>query len=425
MASLNTKLASAPNTTQNYVLKATSSTTIGNSLIYDNGTNVGINTTSPYAIAGTNMTMENATDVAFTLGVGGTRTGQFYASASEVRLGAVANVYLRFYTNDTERMRITNSGDVGINSSNTYGWRTRIVASSTTGSSNGMQIIAGTNSSDGAFSVRNYADNANYLYVRGDGNVGIGTSSPVSTLHVVGESRVYTGSNLSYWGVDNVNTYAYLGTNSAGFALSLQTGGTERMRITTGGLVLIGMTSPNAGFQLQVNQAAYFKQCLGFGTSTDDRYIGQGNQISGAFQSYDLTIANYASSGRVTITNSSTGVYLPNGSTSWATFSDEKLKNINGTIQNAVDKLSTIRAVNYSWKSDSTNKENLGLIAQDVEKVFPQVIDKSKSFENNDDETEYLSVRYTELIPVLVKAIQEQNQLINELKADIEILKSK
>ena len=82
----------------------------------------------------------------------------------------------------------------------------------------------------------------------------------------------------------------------------------------------------------------------------------------------------------------------------------------------------TLRAVNFSWKSDETKKENLGLIAQDVEKVFPQVIDKTKLPSNQDevviDETEYLGVRYTDLIPVLVKAIQE-------LSAEITIISNK
>ena len=76
----------------------------------------------------------------------------------------------------------------------------------------------------------------------------------------------------------------------------------------------------------------------------------------------------------------------------------------------------TLRAVNFSWKSDSTNKENFGLIAQDVEKVLPQVIDKSTLGKNNSNNTEYLGVRYQELVPVLVKAIQEQQSQIEELK---------
>jgi hypothetical protein len=103
------------------------------------------------------------------------------------------------------------------------------------------------------------------------------------------------------------------------------------------------------------------------------------------------------------------GVVLTNGATSWGGASDLRLKNINSEITNATSKLNTLRAVNFSWKSDETQKENLGLIAQDVVKVFPEVVNYNPSID------EY-SLRYTELIPVLVKAIQEQTCTICSLK---------
>jgi septal ring factor EnvC (AmiA/AmiB activator) len=121
--------------------------------------------------------------------------------------------------------------------------------------------------------------------------------------------------------------------------------------------------------------------------------------------------------------NFNNGVYLSQSATSWTSNSDERLKNINGTIENAVDKLMTLRAVNYSWKNDENQKENLGLIAQDVEKVFPQVIDSNTlpNLDQNEDadKTEYLGVRYQELVPVLIKAIQELKTEIDSLKNQI------
>jgi hypothetical protein len=118
--------------------------------------------------------------------------------------------------------------------------------------------------------------------------------------------------------------------------------------------------------------------------------------------------------------NQANGVYLSVGATSFTGNSDERLKNITGNIENAIDNLLTLRTVKHTWKSDNTNKQHLALIAQDVEKVFPEVIDSlklpSKVGEEQTDETEYLGVRYTELIPVLVKAIQE-------LKAENDTLK--
>ena len=103
--------------TTNYHAKWTGTSTIGNSLIWDNGTNVGIGTTSPFAIAGLNLSLDNAASSAIQLGVSGVRNAQFYADGAEVRLYAVTNVPIKFGTNDTERMRITSSGNVGIGTS--------------------------------------------------------------------------------------------------------------------------------------------------------------------------------------------------------------------------------------------------------------------------------------------------------------------
>jgi hypothetical protein len=154
-----------------------------------------------------------------------------------------------------------------------------------------------------------------------------------------------------------------------------------------------------------------------------------GLQVGGAAKGYFYTtgthiyIQNEVNGGNIYVTANSGGVVLNSGATSWTSASDERLKNIIGNIDNALNSIMTLRTIKHTWKSDKTNKEHLALIAQDVEKVFPQVIDKnllsSKPNEQQTDETEYLGVRYTELIPVLVAAIQEQQKQIEELKAKI------
>lgn len=102
--------------TNNYVSKfTTTGSTIGNSQIFDNGTNVGINTINPFAIADTNLSVNGSGSSAIQLGIGDTRIGQFFASSSEVRFGSITNVPLRFYTNDAEAMRIFSDSNVGIN----------------------------------------------------------------------------------------------------------------------------------------------------------------------------------------------------------------------------------------------------------------------------------------------------------------------
>jgi hypothetical protein len=199
---------------------------------------------------------------------------------------------------------------------------------------------------------------------------------------------------------------------------------TERMRITSGGDVLVGSTgSPYVGANrgnIFLNGAS--QSLYGFGIAGAAR----GYMYHGGTQLY---FENSASGGNLYMVAGSAGVVLNNGATSWTGNSDERLKDINSNIENALDKLITLRAVNFSWKSDKEKKENLGLIAQDVEKVFPQVVDKYtlpvKLDDENPDETEYLGVRYTEMIPVLVKAIQELKAENDALKTRIETLENK
>jgi hypothetical protein len=266
------------------------------------------------------------------------------------------------------------------------------------------------------------------MTILGNGNVGIGTSSPANILTVQANDTFNQDNSgqLVLRGASNTSKRLGVGfdtTNNYGYVQAIEAGVSTRPFVLQpfGGNVLIGTTSNPSNYRFLVNTTAYIKSFLAFGTSTDNMFVGQGDQISGAFAAGDLTLANFATSGRVVITNVATGVFLANGATSWSTYSDERLKNINGNIENAIEKLSNIRAVKYSWKKDETNKENLGLIAQDIDKVLPQVIEKSKAFDENDD-TEYLSVRYTELIPVLVKAIQEQQAQIEAQQQQINSL---
>jgi len=112
------------------------------------------------------------------------------------------------------------------------------------------------------------------------------------------------------------------------------------------------------------------------------------------------------------------GPYVSAGGTSWTNSSDERLKNITGLIANGLESVNTLRAARYTWKDDSTNKPKVGLIAQDVQKVLPEVIETFTKY-NSEDTTEYLGVTYTEVIPLLVAAIQELSAKVTALEAKV------
>jgi hypothetical protein len=197
------------------------------------------------------------------------------------------------------------------------------------------------------------------------------------------------------------------------------------MRITSDGNLLLGTTDNGSGAKLvffsttaaQQLKAAGTAPAITFSNTITSPTIGgslgactsAGQFLSGTAAG-DLILINQFTGNKLYITNYSGGVYLTQGATSWTANSDIRLKNINSHIENAVEKLSTLQTINFSYKDDKFKKQNLGLIAQEVEKIFPELIDK-----NGDG---MLGVRYTELVPVLIKAVQE-------LKAEIETLKNK
>jgi hypothetical protein len=84
----------------------------------------------------------------------------------------------------------------------------------------------------------------------------------------------------------------------------------------------------------------------------------------------------------------------------------------------------SLRAVKYSWKSDNAKVPHVGLIAQDVQKVLPEVVNSAR-LPQSSDETEYLGVAYTEVIPLLVAAIQELSAKNDALEARLAALEAK
>jgi hypothetical protein len=111
------------------------------------------------------------------------------------------------------------------------------------------------------------------------------------------------------------------------------------------------------------------------------------------------------------------GPYVANGGTSWTNSSDERLKNITGEIQNGLTKVCSLRAAEYTWKSDEEAKPQVGLIAQDVLAVLPQAVDvPAEGATERDGSPAMMGVQYTNVIPLLVAAIKE-------LKAEIDTLK--
>ena len=134
-----------------------------------------------------------------------------------------------------------------------------------------------------------------------------------------------------------------------------------------------------------------------------------------------------------TINEAGTGVYLPHGSNSWSAHSDERIKENITPLGNVLSDVMDMRCVKYNLKSGDPSQTKIGFIAQDWQSSFPEVVDEDQNtviesdgtigpIEESESTDIVKAIAYTETIPVLLKAIQEQQALIVTLTTRITAL---
>jgi hypothetical protein len=424
----------------------TSPSSVFQDLVITTGGNVGIGTVSPSAILHTSVTTNGnsvgalianpnqagtADSISINFGLGRS-VDAFLFSIPAIKFGkeqqwtntgSTVDGYLAFSTmlNETvsEHMRISSGGNVGIGTDSPAA-KLDISGGDLYVRTGGI-IYSNTYSPYSGNMTISLGGSGNNLIVSG-GNVGIGTTSPGQKFQVNGNVVFNGGTGASTFNDVNIGgiggwsggeahriNFVY---NTAQSPLNFTTieshfdGTNGRLRfrniynagdstsiamtIEGNGNVLIGTTA-DSGYKMTVNSSG-----------SGILWATNGSANSQIF----LTTAN-----NFIITNgNSQGVILNSGATSWSSYSDIRLKNIIGNIENSLDAIKSLSAIKYTLKADLTNKKRVGLIAQEVQKVLPESVEV--------DEKGMLSLRYTELIPLLTAAIQE-------LKAELDELKSK
>jgi endosialidase-like protein len=215
-------------------------------------------------------------------------------------------------------------------------------------------------------------------------NVGIGTTAPVSALHLNGNS-----TNFALTFTNQQNT-----AGRRGYRIAF-----DNDRLTFQSADDNGNFSGN---QVAIEQ---FSGRVGIGTINTCCSTPFQLQVAGSVGPNTDGSSNLGSAALRWA-----AVYAVNGTIQT---SDARLKRAIKPLGYGVSELMRLRPVSFRWKDNSDARLHLGLLAQDVEQVVPEVVVR------NDDETTPLGMNYAELVPVLIKAGQEQQAQIEQQRAQI------
>ena len=444
--------------------------------------NVGIGTTSPGAklhVSGGDILLDNDQYIKWKNAAGAATNIFRLDSTDGLELGndAIGSVYhkaggsMYFRTGGSGwAMFISNTGNVGIGTTEPRA-KTDIVDTSNTpddvndGVGGHLRLSLGSAVTDeslffgvnsGGYSWIQAIDPGNVyrdlsLNPKG-GNVGIGTTSPGYKLDVSGSIRatghIYVGSHDSIIKTDSTNYFsiwanpdytkgAFLGMRSddtaTDYAFQFKWNNDVKVTIDTNGNVGIGTTDPGKKLEvsgdIKLSDGAdraihgpasgwlrlYVQGNEAFAHSWNDLYQKAGGRMH--FVTNDSERMTIDSSGNVGIGTTDPGsyrLYLSGGeaycdqTTCWNDASDIALKENIRDLDYGLKEILALKPTRFLFKP--TGEEGIGFVAQEVEKIIPEVVSGEEG---------HKGISYGGLTPVLVKAIQEQQNQIEELKTKL------
>ena len=393
----------------------------------------------------TNTTNNNFTGIIF-----GDRTDSLdFVTGMLCQITDHTNNYgnLQFFTNSsggrTEKLRITSGGNVGIGTSsptsklNVAGRldvdglqnqnTAEIFANSTSGQSFGLLVNGGSTSGDYCANFRD-KDAGNIMILRGDGKVGIGTSTPSVKLSVTSSNA--SGGDIVSFQNSVVNHYGGVvimgGQNdrecrfNAAFGNGYMTfypmpnsgAGSEHMRIRHGG-VCMGRTTLTS-FTAALHVSATAGGGIAIATHADTTCM--------FFNRTDNNAAYVAM--RFYVQGSQKGfIQVNTGSVTYSTSSDYRLKENVVSISDGITRLKKLKPYRFNFKED-TSKTLDGFFAHEASEVVPEAVVGEKDAVDSEGKIDPQGIDQSKLVPLLTAALQEEISKREALEARVAALEA-
>ena len=259
---------------------------------------------------------------------------------------------------------------------------------------------------------------------------GTGNDITRDSRELVLNSSMDLNGNLEANG--NIDAYNFRDRDNTSYSLTPSSGGTGYWQVNTpSGYLRIGPQN-SSWSHFYTDRGGYY-----FNT----KVIVDGGTIGSYNQDLSLVRAN-GTADRILIRDTSIGFFLDSAEDMRlendgdlhvesdiiaysTTISDSRLKDDVITIGGALDKVKKLRGVEYTWnRGGRKDQRDLGLIAQEVEQVIPEIVREKKMPLMDDSDTKYKTVDYEKLTAVLIEGMKEQQQQIDELKAIVSKLQN-
>ena len=427
----------------------------GEKVRIENGGNVGIGQTSPDTILHITKAMSSSPTSNIYLDVSGTNTaggGGSVIFSTSATAGTTTNYNaaikgvrdaqdnasseLQFFTTHTtdgiaatEKMRITSDGKVGIGTTSPQRElhvelaSDHCIISAVSGTSRLAGLVLGDTDDDDKGAII-YDNSSDYLYfnsngaermrINSSGNVGIGTTDPGDALEIYGDTKGIIIQNTA----ETDAGIMMRDSADPGQQASMKYGsGDNDLNFFNGDSTTIRFRIDNTG---DAHLARYLRHqgdtnsYIGWGANDDFRIFVGGVQmlrydegISGTdyTQMMDDEFRLYAN-----------GDFHADGDLvaySTTVSSDKRLKKDIKPIDNALDIVDKLQGVHFNWKEN--DEKSIGYIAQDVEKVLPEMVTEKNHF----DKGEFKTVNYAAMVSIMGEAIKELRAEVEQLKKQI------